>query len=248
MAEERPKRPGVPIGRAWPSSGSAPSGGHVPASERGGRGPRGEPPESTPATRRLFIAVPLGDEALAAVAGLVAQLRADETEIRGSSPGSGGRGLRWVRPEGVHLTLRFLGSTPSRLVAHAAAAVEAAAEGFGPFTVRLAGAGAFPRVSAPRVLWLGIDQGADRAAEIAASLEVELVAAGWLPEARRFSAHLTLARCDDPALGRPVAEVLVRRAASLDVRWTADRVVLFESRPGPGGSRYVVVAEVPLAG
>jgi 2'-5' RNA ligase len=204
-------------------------------------GPSGE-------TQRLFIAVPLGAAALEAVAGLVAALRAGDEAGRPAGPGGGGRpGLRWVRPEGLHLTLRFLGPTPRSRTDAATAALEDAARGLGPFVVRIAGAGAFPRLSAPRVLWLGIAEGADRLAHLAGRLDDRLVRAGWPAEDRPFDAHLTLARANDVVAARRVAAELVRRAGALDVAWTADRVVLYESWPGPGGSRYERVAVVPLA-
>ena len=202
-----------------------------------------------PAAQRLFIAVPLDEGALRTVAALVADLRTDEAAARAATPGAVGRsGLRWVRPEGVHLTLRFLGPTPPSRVGAAAAALEAAAAGVRPIAVRIAGAGAFPRLSAPRVLWLGVDAGAEHLADLAGRLEARLAAAGWPREDRPFAAHLTIARSDDATAARPVAEALVRRGAVLAVSWTADRAILYESRPGPGGARYEPLAVVPLDG
>jgi len=211
--------------------------------------PRGRPMPPGLPTQRLFIGVPLDSNALRAVAGLVADLRADEAAARSAGAGAHGRsGIRWVRPEGVHLTLRFLGPTHPALVAAAASALEAAAAGVGAFTVRIAGGGAFPRQSAPRVLWLGVGQGAERLADLAGRLEAKLAEAGWPPEGRPFSAHLTLARADDVVAARPVADALVRRAAALEIGWTADRAILFESRTGPGGARYEPLRVVPLVG
>ena len=211
--------------------------------------PRGRPMPPGLPTQRLFIGVPLDSNALRAVAGLVADLRADEAAAPSSTPGARSRvGFRWVRPEGVHLTLRFLGPTPPARVAAAASALEAAAAGFGPFAVRVTGAGAFPRLSAPRVLWLGLGEGAARLADLAARLEANLAEAGWPPEDRPFGAHLTLARADDVAAARPVADALVRRAATLEISWTADRAILYESLLGPGGARYEPLRTVPLSG
>jgi 2'-5' RNA ligase len=200
-------------------------------------------------TQRLFVAVPLDQVSLEVVAGLVADLRAGSAADHAGRAGAGGRsGLRWVRPEGVHLTLRFLGPTPRARVPAAIAAVEAAAAGLGPFTVRISGAGAFPRLSAPRVLWLGVAADPGRLADLAACLDERLAAAGWPPQDRPFDAHLTLARANDVHAARPVAAALVRRAAGLRLEWVADRVVLYESWPGPGGSRYEARAVAPLAG
>lgn len=243
MSDGRPTQRGAPIGRAWPAEGSIATGG------RRDRARHDVVPDAGAATRRLFIAVPLDAAALRAVADLVEGLRATPTAGLDGARADGGRpGLRWVRPEGVHLTLRFLGATPRSRTKAAVAALEAAAAGAGPFAVRIAGAGAFPRLAAPRVLWLGIDEGADPLAALAGRLDESLARVGWPPEGRPFDAHLTLARANDAAAARPIAGELVRRAAALAIRWTADRVVLYESHPGPGGSRYEVVAEAPLAG
>jgi 2'-5' RNA ligase len=242
MGDERSARQGVPIGRAWPAGPPAAGDG------RGGRGRDDRAPDSSAATRRLFVAVPLDAAALRAVASLVAELRAFEAAMSVGRGAAGRPGLRWVRPEGVHVTLRFLGATPHPRTAAAVAALEDSVVGVEPFTIRIAGAGAYPRLVAPRVLWLGIAAGADLLADVAARLDRRLARAGWSPEERAFDAHLTLARANDAEGARQVAAELVRRAAALHVEWTADRAVLFESHPGPGGSRYEVVKTVPLAG
>jgi 2'-5' RNA ligase len=154
--------------------------------------------------------------------------------------------LRWAATEQMHLTLRFLGATPAERVADAAAAVEAAASSLAPFPARIGGAGAFPAPDRPRVVWLGITEGAAGLATLAGRLADELARRGWEGEGRPFRAHLTLARADGiPGAGRVVA-ALAAAAATLDAAWSVDRLVLYESRLGGGPPRYRPLATASL--
>ena len=158
------------------------------------------------------------------------------------------RGIRWVGHDALHLTLRFLGATPEGRVAEAAAALAEASATSGPFEARLAGSGAFPGPSAPRALWLGIDAGGAQLAALARALDAALAARGWPSDPRPFRAHLTLARCEDPAAGRAAAAAVADASAGLRAGWDVGSLVLFESHLGRGPVRYVVVAEERLRG
>ena len=186
---------------------------------------------------RLFVAVPLSEPARLAVAEVVERIRAGEPE---------GRGVRWVRLEGLHITLRFLGPTPDARVAGVAAAVSAIAAGAAPITVRISGADAFPPVGRPRTLWLDLDRGADELAALAARLDDALADVGWERERRPFRAHLTLARADGVRAGPATVAALRAAAAELAIESPIDRVVLYESITGSGRARYVERATATL--
>jgi 2'-5' RNA ligase len=186
---------------------------------------------------RLFVAVPLSEAARVAVAEVVERIRAGEPE---------GRGVRWVRLDGLHITLRFLGPTAEERVADVAAAVADAARGVEPFAIRIAGADAFPPIGRPRTLWLDLDQGVDGLAALAARLDDALVGAGWERERRPFRAHLTLARADGVRAGPATVAALRVAAADLAIESPIDRIVLFESITGSGRARYVDRANVAL--
>ncbi len=195
---------------------------------------------------RLFVAVPLPVDAVAAVAALVAGIRLAPEPAPGERRDR--QDVRWVRMDSLHLTLRFLGPTdPARLPDARAAVVDAAA-GRAPFEVGLAGAGAFPSPARPRVLWLGVGRGLASLEALTVSLSGALAAHGWPHDDRPVRPHLTLARSDGVASGATVAGRLLAAAAELDVRWIADRVVLFESQTGGGPARYLAHLEVPLGG
>lgn len=188
---------------------------------------------------RLFIAVPVAEAVRVQIAEAVEATRPP----RG---GGGQGGVRWVLPDGLHLTLKFLGSTePGRLPAVREAIAATALEAH-PVTLGLRGVGAFPSAGRPRVLWIGLVRGQEALAAMAAGLDARLAPLGWPPETRPFRAHLTLARCDDPAAGRAALEELDRAAGSLDLGWTAERLVLFRSHLGHGPARYEPLQEAPL--
>jgi 2'-5' RNA ligase len=186
---------------------------------------------------RLFVAVPLSEPARAAVADVVDAIRAGEPE---------GRGVRWVRLDGLHITLRFLGPTSEARVADVSAAVASAAAEVAPFSIRIAGADAFPPVGRPRTLWLDLDRGVDELAALATRLDDALATSGWERERRPFRAHLTLARADGVRAGPATVAALRAAAAELAIESPIDRVVLFESITGSGRARYVERAEAVL--
>jgi len=189
--------------------------------------------------RRLFIAVPLPPEATAEIAALVERVRAEGV------PG-GGHDVRWVRLDGLHLTLRFLGPTLDDRIVPAVEAVRAAGAAGAPFDISIGGAGAFPSAARPRALWLGVRTGETDLTNLAQTVDTALGAAGWDLEAKPFRAHLTLARADGIHAGAAIGARLVAAAAEIDLRFRADRIGLFESLTGGGPARYEPLEMVDL--
>lgn len=191
--------------------------------------------------RRLFIAVPFPDAAMAPVVALVDSVRALGV------PG-GGRDVRWVRLDGLHLTIRFIGPTPPERVDPAEDAVREAARSVEPFEVGITGAGAFPTPQRPRALWLGVDEGVAGMEAASRAVDAALVERGWTADDRPFRPHLTLARSDGVPAGAAIATRLMERAGELRVRFRVDRIGLFESLTGGGPARYEPLALVDLDG
>ena len=189
--------------------------------------------------RRLFVAAPLPAEAVKAIAALVDRVRSHGV------PG-GGRDVRWVRLDGLHLTLRFLGPTLDPRIEPARDAVLAAGTGVAAFDLVLGTAGAFPESGRPRTLWVDVVEGATDLAALASTLDASLVASGWPAETRPFKAHLTLARSDGVPAGRAIAQSLMDDAADLRIPAHVDRIGLFESLTGGGPARYEALEIVPL--
>jgi 2'-5' RNA ligase len=207
---------------------------------RPGRGDRWEAPVDAPGTLRLFYALPVPREARERVGELIERVQ--------RSVGDGTARIRWVRVDGLHLTLRFLGPTPEDRVAPLRASADAIAAATAPFEVQLSGGGAFPSLARPRSLWIGVLEGADRLADLANALTDAAGECGLVLDTRPFAAHLTIGRTDGVRLGPTVARTLEHAADGLDVRFTADRVVLFRSLLGEGPARYEPLHEAPFAG
>lgn len=191
--------------------------------------------------QRLFIAVPLPLVAVEEVVRVVEDVRAMPLPV-------GMRDVRWVRLDGLHLTLRFLGPTPPVRVEPTAAAIRSVAVRTAPSTGRLAGTGVFPPHGRPRTLWIGLTDGVDALSQLALDLDAALEAAGWPRDGRPFRAHLTLARSDGIAAGSLVADRLEAAFGDRAIPFAIDRLVLFESLTGGGPARYVPVTEASLDG
>jgi 2'-5' RNA ligase len=202
-----------------------------------------------PEERRLFVAVPLGDESRQAVARLMASLGAPPDGGRNPDPAAPPAArLRWVRSANLHLTLRFLGATAPAAVPALEAALDRTAQTCAPFAARIAGAGAFPSPARPRAVFLRVGEGAAGLAALADRLSKELAAAGWPPGDRPFAAHLTLARSDGVPGASAAVAALSAAAARLEAGWLVDRIVLFESVLGGGPARYVALRTARLDG
>ena len=201
------------------------------------------PPELIdPSVPRLFIAVPLAEDARAKVEALVNEVR-NIVEAQARQPRSE---VRWVRLDGLHLTLRFLGPTPEARIEPLIQAVNRIAETSAPFPVVIRGAGAFPSPSRPRTVWLGVAEGEPQLAELTSDLGRDLATDGWPTDDRPYRAHLTVARSDGRREGPLVARTLIEKAASFDATFDATRVVLFESVTGGGPARYVARHEAMI--
>jgi 2'-5' RNA ligase len=194
------------------------------------------PEDDPPGTSRLFVAVPVADHVKEAVGALMEQVAGGPVDHR--MPGQ----PRWVAVEGLHLTLRFLGSTPDDRTDELAAALKAAAAPTRPFKVALCGGGAFPNQYRPRVLWIGIVEGAPELSALERRVDVELRRLGWPPDDKPFTAHLTLARTDGVAGASERARLLIEAAEDLELEWEPDSLVLYKSHLGHGPSRYEALA------
>jgi RNA 2',3'-cyclic 3'-phosphodiesterase len=182
--------------------------------------------EPTPPIR-AFLALELPQGLRDALCGVVEALRAQLP------------GVRWVDPSGIHLTLRFLGWAAPERLARVQPAVAVASTHCPPLEVAVGGGGLFPERGSPRVIWVGARL-PEAARTLQAACEAAAVAEGFPAESRPFHPHLTLGRWKDRARRPSLPPVDLGT-------WTVDRLVLYQSRPGPAGSVYTALAEFPLA-
>jgi len=155
---------------------------------------------------------------------------------------------RWVRPEGIHLTLVFLGEVaPDRLPA-LTASLAAAFAAHPPLTLAVRGGGIFPPRRPARVAWLGVDEiGAGALPALRADVaRAALDSLGLADEERPFHPHLTLARVKAP-WSRPTAETFIRAAdRPFGEPFAVTEGALIESQLGPDGARYQVIESFSL--
>ncbi|HET9984819.1 MAG TPA: RNA 2',3'-cyclic phosphodiesterase [Longimicrobiales bacterium] len=179
---------------------------------------------------RLFIALNLEATERRRLADAVAPLR------------EAGLPVRWVDPDALHLTLKFLGEVPGDGVAVVEDVARRVAASVPPFDLRLGGIGAFPNLQRPRVVWMGV-QAPPELQRLQSALEAALVREGFPREERPYSAHLTLGRLQPGARPyelRPLQELagLVDYSGVLGAR-TVD---IMRSHLSPRGARYERIA------
>lgn len=150
-------------------------------------------------------------------------------------------GARWSRPEGRHLTLTFLGEVADERIPWISEALADVASRRIGFDAAFDALGGFPTVRRPRVLWLGIGEGADELSTLATDVERALEPLGFAGEDRPFRAHYTLARFPKPQVIERLPEVDVPRAP-----FRIGEVVLFRSQLHPKGARYTALERLPL--
>jgi 2'-5' RNA ligase len=150
----------------------------------------------------------------------------------------------WTPAEKTHITLRFLGETDPRQRALLAQGISEIVRTQAPFTLLLNGVGCFPSYQTPNIIWLGIQGDLDRLAQVQAAIEQVAQQAGFAPETRPFSPHLTIARAwrsADRAQLAPAGKALKAVApgdlAELSA-FTVCQVVHMQSELLPSGARY----------
>ncbi len=156
--------------------------------------------------------------------------------------------LRWVPPENVHLTLKFLGDIPHDAVPALTAAMETAGRDGAPLSLAAKGIGVFPSVKKARVVWAGLKGETEALIRFQATLDEALAETGIPPETRPFRAHLTLARTKGRLDPEPLTAAMAELAGIETESFAADEMVLFRSKLSPRGATYSRVATAPLGG
>jgi 2'-5' RNA ligase len=175
---------------------------------------------------RAFIAIELPDDVKAFLGDLVSFLK------------KRGADVKWVKPEGMHLTLKFLGNVRTESlesVEHASRLV------FSPQTaiyLAIKNLGSFPTLKRPRVVWAGCEDAAYRLPPLVATLEDALGALGFEKEKRPYNPHLTLGRVRSNEGTAGLVAAVRERMDLVGPGFVADHAVLFESVLSPSGAQY----------
>jgi len=183
---------------------------------------------------RTFIAIEIPDE-------IKKEMAKVQDELKRSGADAG-----WTRPEGIHLTLKFLGEVPEAKIEEIKKALVQAAETTSRFRLKIAGAGTFPNPKNPRVVWLGVSGDIDKLSALQGSVEKSMMAMGFDREERAFSPHLTLARIKylrpQYSWQKAIDSIKDIRLAEFDV----DYVNLMKSDIKPSGAVYTEIGRVRL--
>jgi 2'-5' RNA ligase len=155
--------------------------------------------------------------------------------------------LKIVKPELLHITLKFLGDTDESLIDEVVTRISSASRGIEPFRIRLRGMGAFPSMSNIRIVWVGIED-AKPLQDIAATLDASMNDLGFERDRKGFVPHLTLARTRSARNMANVQEILRNKAASDFGEYLIDKILLKKSVLSPHGPAYSTVREHQLGG
>ena len=185
---------------------------------------------------RSFIAIDLPSGVQRALEELAAELKKSDAPVG------------WVRPEAIHLTLKFLGSVPEEMVASISSTLEQIARSVSPFQLQPCGCGAFPSIKQARVVWVGLQGDNGQLAELQKMVETAMVPFGFQPEGRPFRGHLTLGRVKGRQRLQALQQILLARQGFITEPFDVAELVLYKSELRPEGARYTPLFRAPFAG
>ncbi len=183
---------------------------------------------------RTFIALELP-------ATVISLLRTAQQELRQLNIRA-----RWVRPENIHLTLKFMGDINPGDIDAISTAMTAAANGFSPITLAVRGIGVFPTVKRPRVIWIGLGGDIRSLLDLQSRLVEELAGVGVAKDKRSFKAHLTLGRIKQPPGSDLIRQMMTAYATLSSDEFSCDQVILFKSDLKPSGAVYTKLKQTRL--
>jgi 2'-5' RNA ligase len=186
---------------------------------------------------RTFIAIDLDEEIKNNLISFISEL--DKLT-------SGARSIKWVKPEGMHLTLKFLGEISGEKVREIGNALKTISEQYQSFVLKFKGSGSFPPGSRnPRVLWIGIEE-EETLKALQFHLEGELEKLGFPREKRKFHPHLTLGRVKTPSHMKEVLSLFEKNKETNFGEMQAKRLTFFQSILKPSGAEYSALSEFEL--
>lgn len=186
---------------------------------------------------RAFIAADISPESLSGIERLQGELK--DTI----------RGVRWVKSEGLHLTLKFLGGVKEEEVEKLGDILRPLCASHPPMDLTVGGLGAFPDLRQPRVIWLGVEGEVERLIELQRDVEKGCASLGFPEEKRGFTPHLTLGRVKEKRrdIGY-LADVMRQADVSRFKPFRVDNLHIYRSELKPAGAVYTKLKTFPLKG
>ncbi|MEJ2658442.1 MAG: RNA 2',3'-cyclic phosphodiesterase [Desulfobacterales bacterium] len=155
--------------------------------------------------------------------------------------------IRWIHPENIHLTLKFLGDVEAADIDDISGAISNAADGVSPISLKPKGIGIFPGIKRPRVLWVGLTGQLEFLIRLQKSLDENLRNIGFPQEKRPFKGHLTIGRIKAKMDIKKLGDALIAFRNFESETFIADKIILFKSELKPQGAVYTSLASVSLA-
>jgi len=186
---------------------------------------------------RTFIAIELPPEIKDSLAHLQDQLK------------TSGADVKWVEPQNIHLTLKFLGERDDKKIEKIIQILEETTKDKNSFQMHISSLGTFPKMNFPRVIWVGIDKGDNETREITKELEEKIAKIGIPKEDRPFSCHITIGRTRSTLNREKLVQELNKLADSSggrNLEFTVKTITLFKSTLTPKGPIYEVLKKVNL--
>lgn len=186
---------------------------------------------------RVFIAIDIDEVIKQDVADLQSKLQAGADVKKGD--------VKWVNPNNMHLTLKFLGEVSDPQVVEVCNVVKDVASQHEHFDIDVETVGYFGGTSA-KVLWVGAGRDCGQLLKLQQDLEEQLALAGWPEENRAFAAHLTLCRVRNPKAGFKLAQLTDQYKDFKLGTFAADAVTVYQSELTPSGPIYTVLGRYEL--
>jgi 2'-5' RNA ligase len=186
---------------------------------------------------RAFLAIDLPGEVREKIAAI--QLR-----LKGVL-----EGVRWTRPEGIHLTLKFFGDIDKSTIGFISDIVEKRTKAFGSLSLAMGRLGAFPNPGRARVLWIGVEGETEKLVSLQGGMEDDFEALGFAKETRSFTPHLTLGRArSSRGMITGLREAMESVRYENPTPFSAEGLTLFKSDLAPGGAIYTKLAYFSFGG
>ncbi len=154
----------------------------------------------------------------------------------------------WVRPESIHLTLKFLGNVAPDVIEQIKPVLSGIASRFSSFRLEAAGCGAFPTIKAPRVIWTGLGGDGETLALLQKEVETAMIPFGFEPENRPFRPHLTIGRVKGRQHLQALQQILLASQGFTAEPFDVEELVLYKSELRPDGARYTPLFKAPFPG
>jgi len=190
--------------------------------------------EGAMATVRTFIAIVLDNSLHPTMSRIIEKLSSSNAKVK------------WVEPENVHLTLKFLGNVEEERLPEVFEACERAVKDMRAIDLEMKALGCFPDVKSPRIVWLGIERGAEGVRKLQERVESELRAVGFPKEEKTFKAHLTIGRVKGKQGLSRLCRLLEEEKNFFVGSMRCEKISVMKSKTLPAGPVYSELKAIPL--